>query len=74
MTIYKDERQQIERYAMDIAFWKNEMITITPDSSDKTIAHSFMATYAHTELIKNHETCRTNIRILYISTRTVCYN
>jgi hypothetical protein len=53
ICINLNEKQQIERYALDIAFWKNEMITITPDSDNKTVAQSFMATQAHTDIIKN---------------------
>ena len=49
----KQQIEKYERYALDIAFWKNEMIIITPDCDGKTLAQSFMATRSHADIIKN---------------------
>ena len=53
ICIVLDEKQQIERYALDIAFWRNEMIIITPASDTKTIAQSSMVTQTHDDIINN---------------------
>lgn len=52
MCIVLDEKQQIERYALDIAFWRNEMIIIIPDSDTKTIAQFSMVMQTHTDIIE----------------------
>lgn len=45
------EKQQIERYAKNIAFWKKELVDATFDSDGKTLARSFMISQAHSNIM-----------------------
>jgi len=52
-----NEHQQIERYARNIAFWKNEEPNISFESDGKTMARSFMVSNCLLNMIKRTKEC-----------------
>lgn len=51
-NLFFTEKQQIERYARNVAFWRKEMVVVTFDSDDKKLARSFMTSKAHSNIIE----------------------